>query len=103
MAVPSREVGARYCAPVLTKEGSFLARGSKADTRKCSANATQTLLQLKVTRSQNRTEQNRTEQNRTEQGLLPVIGLDIPKADTRKCTANATETWLQLRVPSLAS
>ena len=29
MAVPSREVGARYCAPVLTKEGSFLARGSR--------------------------------------------------------------------------
>ena len=31
MAVPSREVGAWYCAPVLTKQGSFLARGSMAE------------------------------------------------------------------------
>ena len=42
------------------------------------------------------------EKNRTEQGLLPVIGLDIPKAYTRKRTSNATQTWLQLKVVCIA-
>ena len=42
------------------------------------------------------------QKQKQKQGLLPVIGVDIPKADTRKCTTNATQALLHLNVVPLA-